>query len=138
VKIPLTILLVILVALIALLVVMLGGRKIYGIWDVSTSAGDHEEERELGTLRSGKKSHVRVDMILRDLQMETGIGKVELNAGSRPSGKVFLTKFDELDNVEVDGTDVEDLKKEKKISIRSGSSIVLSKEGFSVTLERIR
>lgn len=138
VRIPLIILLVILVALVALLVVMLGGRKIYGIWDVSTSTGDHEEERELGTLRSGKKSHVRVDMILRDLQMETGIGKVELNAGSRPSGKVFLTKFDELDNVEVDGTDVEDLKKEKKISIRSGSSIVLSKEGFSVTLERIR
>ena len=137
VKIPLTILLVILVALIALLVVMLGGRKIYGNWDVSTSAGDSEEDRVLGELKSGKKAHVRVDFILRDLRMETGLGKVELAAGVTTSGKVFLTKFDELDNVEIDGTDVEDLKKEKKISIRPGSTIVLTKEGFSVTLERV-
>lgn len=137
VKIPLTILIAIFVALIVLLVVMFGGRKIYGNWDVSTSAGDSEEDRVLGSLKSGKKAHVRVDLILRDLRMETGLGKVELAAGVTPSGKVFLTKFDELDNVEIDGTDVEDLKKEKKISIRPGSTIVLTKEGFSVTLERV-
>ena len=136
-KIPLAIIIAILAAMIAFLIMTFGGRKIYGKWNVSTSLGDKEDDCKLGTLKKGKKSHVRVDLILQDLGMQDGLGKVELSAGSRMSGKVFLTKFDGLDNVEVDGVDVEDLKKDKKIPIRSGYMVVLRKDEFKVSLERI-
>lgn len=122
-----------------LLVLLVTGRKIYGTWDIEGSDGLPITDRQLGKLKSGKKSKARLDRVLRDLGVETGFPKVELTAGNRFNKKVFLQNLEGCDYVEVNYIEIaqEDLPK-AKINMTTGKRVLIQQGDTTVTLERVR
>ncbi|MDO4322285.1 MAG: vWA domain-containing protein [Lachnospiraceae bacterium] len=123
------------IVVIIILAAVFGGRKIYGIWDVSGS-GYYETDRKLGSTRSGKKSKCKLDNILDDLNIPNGFGAVELAAGNNINQSVILRNLSKLDYIKYDGNSLTDTSKIKKLVINNGQSVTLEKDGISVTLER--
>lgn len=135
IRIPVIIAAVILVLLIIFLVAAFGGRKIYGIWDVS-GGGYYETDRKLGSTRSGKKKKCKLDSLLDDLNIPNGFGNVELKAGNNLNKAVYLVNLKGLESIDYNGSELSDPSKVKKLKIGSHQSVTLMKDGVTVTMER--
>lgn len=122
--------------LVLLAVLMLSGRRIYGIWDISTSSG-HEEDFRPGITRSGRHARCRVDDLLNELLMETGFGNAELIASNQFSKRVFLNNLQGLE-VEFDGKPLVLVDQKSLIEIKRGQEVTLRSGGLYVSLARLR
>lgn len=121
------------VLLIVILIAAFGGRKIYGIWDV-TCGSYYEEGRKLGSTRSGKKAKCRLDDLLEDLDMPDGFRGVVLAAGNNLTKNVIVKGLEKVDTVIYNDNEL--TRKVSRLTVKKGQSVTLENEGVSVTLER--
>ena len=134
-RIPITLLAVLLIAGIVGLILNFAGRKIYGVWDI-TSGGQMENDIQLSSYKSAKGSKAEIDRILSDLGLETGFPKACLKAGNQFGKKIFACNLGNMDNVYYNDMPVDDFKK-KQVEIKVGGSLTLERDGRTVTFTRI-
>ena len=134
-RIPITLLAVLLIAGIVGLILNFTGRKIYGVWDI-TSGGQMENDIQLSSYKSAKGSKAEIDRILSDLGLETGFPKACLKAGNQFGKKIFACNLGNMDNIYYNDMPVDDFKK-KQVEIKVGGSLTLERDGRTVTFTRI-
>lgn len=125
------------VALIALALgfIFLTGRRIYGKWVLELD-GIYEEDFEIASTKSGKKSKCKLNALAFDLGGEGGYGAVTLNAGNRLSRSVSLSGLNGCE-VYVNGEPVTEAKALKNLDIPVGTYVTITTaEGMTATLTR--
>lgn len=121
-------------AVLAALIAVFGGRKLYGVWDVTTSNG-YENDCKLASYRSGRKAKCSLNALLNDIGVGGDFGRVEIAAGNNINKLVILKNLSGLSSVEYNGNEV-DPTKVKNLAIRKGQSVTLESDSDTVTLER--
>lgn len=129
----------ILTVVIAIIVVLLSlfvGRKIYGVWDISIN-GAFEEEIRLSSLSAGKKSKVKLNALLTDLNMDACESeKIILKAGNNWTKHVTILGLENAQSVYFNGDYDQMTKVIKKAVLKKGSKIELDVNGDQIMLRR--
>ena len=137
-RIPLTVFAIIAIFGILILLAGFGGRRIYGIWDVTPDAGGGELDRELGTNGAGRKSRCSINQMLLAIGLEGDFGKASMSAGNNFNKIVYFENLQDMDVVELDGKARNPESLKKKIPVRAGQDIRLVYNGHAVTFSRLR
>ena len=139
IRIPAIVILAALIGILVFLLLLLTGRKLYGIWDIATM-GDYKSDMKLAGTRSGKKSSCKLGSLLNDLSMgdevDDAIKAVQLKAGSRFAKTVTFSSFTSDLEVEKNAVPIENIGSGTKITLRAGNSIRISGAGTFVELTR--
>lgn len=89
IRVPFIIIVVVVVLVIALLILAFGGRKIYGIWEI-TYDGDVLQNKKISMTAAGKKKQCNLDEVLRAFNCPTGFPNVKLAATNNFSKAVII------------------------------------------------
>lgn len=112
-------------------------RKIYGVWDVSIN-GEYEDEIRLSSLAAGKKSKVKLNTILADLNMSACESeRIILKAVNNWNKNVKITGLENAQNVFFNGVDHDQMTNKIETAVlKRGSTIELEVNGDRITLKR--
>lgn len=89
IRVPFIIIVAAVVIILILLILAFGGRKIYGIWEI-TYDGNVLQNKKISMTMPGKKKQCNLDEILRALNCPTGFPKVKLAATNNFSKAVVI------------------------------------------------
>lgn len=135
---------IIVVVLIIVLIIVLqsifGGKQIYGVYDIRTSAGEVKTAKNFQKTKTGQQGRAPLKKLLEGQGIHADVGNVTLVAGIKATQKVYLTNLQGLEKLKVNTKEYssKDLKSLKKVEIRKGATVTLTKGGQSVTLIRSR